>query len=169
MRSEYFVRVKTLDEVDLRSYAHPVRIGDRPPDLSGDGWQCWYPIGKLPKYIWQIGIVRTETALRILQRMERHLDREEWVFALDKPIIQALALSFSSTPQQPDAHSVQAILLHPGEGLIIAAGVWHAVGVPARGEGAFYGFLLGEPVQDGGDSGWVPFANNVNVIIINER
>ena len=139
----------------------------QPPDNSGEGWRCWYPIGGLaqnPKPL--IGIVESQPRPLQVAEMERHPQREEWVFALDKPLVQAVALSNEEQPQQPDPHSLRAFLLLPSQGVLIEAGVWHAVGLPAGDEDTLYGFVLGEALDNPlENSGWVKLPENTLVKI----
>jgi ureidoglycolate lyase len=98
--------------------------------------------------------------------MERHLQREKWVFALDKPLIQSVALSSEEQPQQPDPQSLRAFLLQPGQGVLIEAGVWHTAGLPTVEENILYGFVLGEEPDDPQEnSGWIDLPENTLVKI----
>ncbi len=136
-------------------------------DTSGEGWQCWYPLGELDENLaWQIGLVHSEARARIITSMERHLQRPEWVFALEQPLIQAVALSHPANPAQPDAASFKAFILYPGQGVLIEKGIWHAVGLPAGDTGIQYGFVLAKETPDTQEnSGWVPFAGGQTVWI----
>jgi ureidoglycolate lyase len=137
------------------------------PDITGDGWVCWYPAGEPDESAPQLGIVRTEPRPLVVTVMERHQDREEWVYALDRPYIQVVALSTPDDPQRPDISTARAFRIEPGQGLIMARGIWHAVGLPAEDQSTLYGFLLGKPGSDpeAANSGWVPFGGGAQVVI----
>ena len=170
MGKEYIVTIKELDEVDQTLYGKVVTYDKKKmPDNSGDGWKCWYPVGELyatePLYV---GIVRAEPKPWLLSSMERHQDRGEWVYAIDKPMIQTVALSSPDYPTQPDPEKTKAVLLQPGQGLMIASGVWHAVGIPSKDEVITYGFVLGAPSSEEKkrDKGWVSFTDNTIVKLV---
>jgi ureidoglycolate lyase len=139
----------------------------QPADTSGAGWQCWYPLARMAQGIdWQIGLVRTEPRPIVLDALERHLARPEWVLALDKPLIQTVALSGPQEAGAPDASTSKAFLIQPGQGVLLAAGVWHGVGLPAGKETTQYGFVLAaQPPDPHENSGWVSFSGNVTVKI----
>ena len=161
----------TLEPITPETFAHFGQViaawPTQPPDNSGEGWRCWYPVGGLAQDTKPlIGIVESQPRPLQVSQMQRHLQREEWVFALDKPLIQTVALSGEDNPQQPDPHSLRAFLLQPGQGVLIEAGVWHAAGLPAEAEITFYGFVLGEALDDPQEnSGWVKLMENTLVKI----
>lgn len=165
---EYTVHVQSTDVENLKEYGK-VTTADagRRPDSSGEGWSCWYPIGELSRGEARlIGVVHSEPHPLVLEAMESHLDREEWVFALDQPVIQVVALSSDRSPRCPDPATARAVYLKPGQGMIIAPGTWHAVGLPAAGEPIQYGFLLGRPTGKDQDCGWVKFADDAILHVI---
>jgi ureidoglycolate lyase len=137
------------------------------PDLEGDGWVCWYPAGEPDESAPMLGIVRTEPRPLSVAAMERHQDREEWVYALDRPYIQVVALSSLDDPERPDISTARAFRIEPGQGLIMARGIWHAVGLPAEDQSTLYGFLLGKPGPDreAANSGWVAFVDDAQVVV----
>jgi ureidoglycolate lyase len=138
-----------------------------PPDLSGEGWFCWYPAGDLQAGAPQLGLVRADPRPLVVEALERHQDREEWVYALDRPYIQVVALSAAADPGKPDANTARAFLIEPGQGLVMNRGIWHAVGLPAGEATTYYGFALGEtgPDPEAANSGWVSFANAAAVTV----
>jgi len=170
MSKEFIVTIKTLDEVDLTLYGKVVTYDEnKKPDNFGEGWKCWYPLGELhaaePLYV---GVVRTEPKPLQLHSMERHQDRSEWIYAIDKPMIQTVALSSPHNPDCPYPDKTRAVLLQPGQGIIIAPGVWHAVGLPSKDEAITYGFVLGapSPEEKKRDKGWVAFTDQTVIKLV---
>lgn len=169
MSAQIFVTAQPLDAAAFQPYGEIFApLPGEPADALGDGWQCWYPLGTLDGQIaWQVGLVRSEARRRTIVEMERHLERPEWVFALDQALIQGVALSHPSTPSQPDIASFKAFILQPGQGVLIQKGVWHAVGLPAAEESLFYGFALAKETPDAQEnSGWVAFAGDQRIRIV---
>ena len=153
------VRVEGLSEDAFGQFGRAVGVfGAASPDLNGLTWHCWYPIARVPSSRpMLLGIVETEPLVGPLTMMERHAGRTELVLALDQPIIQAVA---RSTPdgQNPDAGTVRAFVVQPGEAVVLAPGTWHAAGMPMRNGTVRYMFGLPEPDPSDQDSGWVPIA-----------
>ncbi|NIV38491.1 MAG: hypothetical protein GWN58_56470, partial [Anaerolineae bacterium] len=114
-----------------------------------------------------VGIVRTDPRPLLIEALERHLDREEWVYVLNQSMIQVVALSMPAAPHQPSAESVKAFLLEPGQGVIMDRGVWHSAGLPVGDQSVYYGFVLGRSRSDTGAEGnpWVPFAGHERVVL----
>lgn len=64
---------------------------DRAPDSQGERWRCWYPIGVVTREdLLQVGLVRSSPRTKLLDSMEMHSDREEFIFALEKPLVQTV-------------------------------------------------------------------------------
>jgi ureidoglycolate hydrolase len=161
MGSDIVVKPQILDGKRFANYGQVVSAQpDQAPDNQGDGWVCWYPLATLAGSTpLQIGLVRSAGIQPAIAAMERHLDRAEWVYALDRPVLQAVALSSPAAPDQPDANQAAVFVLQPGQGVLLRAGVWHAPGMSADGQAAQYGFVLGRPSAPGQDSGWVKFTD----------
>lgn len=136
------------------------------PDNQGTGWQCWYPLGRLHnEEALMIGLVKTNLAVPVIEKVECHPTRSEWVYAIDKPIIQVVALSSKTPETLADAATAKAIILNPGEGIVIHAGVWHAPAFAADLTEAIYGFVLAKAAPNVEELGMVRFDQN-NVLRI---
>jgi ureidoglycolate lyase len=170
MGSEVRIRIQSLDKDDFLAYGRVIAPGpDQPPDLTGRGWQCWYPLGELQTdYLQQIGIDRSEPGHRTISLMERHHNREEWVFAIDKPVIQVVSLPGDTTTDRPDPKKTQAFLLLPGQGVLINKGIWHAAGIAPGEDPVLYGFVLGKGSKEDEeiDEGMFPFFDDGVVKIV---
>jgi ureidoglycolate lyase len=163
MEAHKVVKVQPLSETAFAPFGRAVaRKGAAPPDMKGEGWRCWFPLGELadPAPL-EIGLVQSDPQPLLLKKMERHRDREEWVFALDRPLVQTVSLSAPSNLQSPDPSRTQAFILQPGEGVILARGTWHAPGLPAGDRATLYGFVLGRSGSAAESEGWVWFAQDV--------
>jgi len=140
------IALTLIDDPEVEKFGKPIFVKDQQsPDNHGEGWVCWYPLGKLnEKGTRMIGLVKSTRADPVIRLVESHPTREEWVYSIDKPVIQLVALSSHDSKGLADSNTAKAILLNPGQGIIIDAGVWHA---PAFGRGldeAYYGFVLAE-------------------------
>lgn len=70
-----------------------------------------------------------------VHRMERHQHTAEAVFCLDRPVILPIA---DPTGAQPRTSDVQALLIAPGECVVLNPGVWHAPCIGIDGPSAYY-------------------------------
>lgn len=167
MGRERIVVAQPLTETAIGPFGRAVRRATgAPPDMSGAGWSCWFPLGELRGSMpLEIGLVQTGPRPLLVGTMERHLDREEWVYAIDHPIIQLVSLSGSVDSGRPDPDHAQAFILQPGEGIIMARGTWHAPGLPASDCVTLYGFVLSSRVPGSGaeTEGWVDFGGALSI------
>lgn len=171
MAKEYLIRYQLLNQVSFQPFGTVIAPEpNQEPNIFGDGWQCWYPLGRLQtNYQQQIGIVRSESGYRTVSRMERHENRKEWVFAIDKPVIQVVSLPSDKEKDRPNPENAMAFLLLPGQGVLINNGIWHAAGIAPGEDQVLYGFVLGKKSEaEGEDSGMIPFKNN-EIITIAEK
>jgi len=155
------VPVVELDEESVAPYGKVITPKfDEEPDIRGDNWQCWHPLGELPEgRKLSIGMVLAQPGDKNFSEMEKHPHRSEWVFAIDKPYIQPVALSHPGAIDKPNIETVKAFLIKPGQGVQISEGVWHAPGIAPGATPALYGFVLGEEGAEdvGTELGLVPF------------
>jgi ureidoglycolate hydrolase len=161
MGKERVVFAQPLVESAIEVFGRAVRRETgAPPSASGAGWSCWFPLGQLHESApLEIGLVQTEPRSLVVGAMERHPDREEWVYAIDQPLIQLVSLSEAADTRRPDPDRARAFFLQPGEGIIMARGTWHAPGFPATNLVTLYGFALSKPVPDSvaETEGWIDF------------
>lgn len=159
--TELRVAVAPLDEADLAGYALKIAAPlQSAPDSGGPGWECWFPLGRLPDLpAQQIGCVRCQP-LRTVTVMEMHPRRSEVVFAIDRPVIQVLALP-SADKNAPEAATARALFLKPGEALQVLPGVWHGVGLAYEAAPTLYWFILAQAsaADQREEVGWSAFAN----------
>jgi ureidoglycolate hydrolase len=138
-------------------------------DSSGEGWECWYPLGKVEEGKNTLfGIVKCQPMSPTIHLMERHKDRVEYLIALDQPIIQTVGLSSPTDPDAPDESQTEAFVIYPGQIARVNRGVWHAPALPLGPDVTQYLFLLGEPGKESGDpdSGLTRFTGRGGVHVI---
>jgi len=139
------------------------------PSKKGDGWKCWSPVEVInfDKKFW-IGIVEKESQELIVKEMERHISRKELVWPAKKPIIQPLALSYKENKKEIDIKSVIAVLIKPGQMLMINSGVWHSAAFTIS-ETNDYFFAIEENSEDLGDKNaeWVKLKKKIIMDIDN--
>ncbi|MFP6740433.1 MAG: ureidoglycolate lyase [Alphaproteobacteria bacterium] len=133
------------------------------PTSSGDGWDCWFDVGRLAGGDLRIGQVVTRRNNAPVAVMERHPD-EEFLLPVDGLLIQVVAPAgdLCDPTERPDASAAVAFRLEPGEAVVVAPSVWHAAALPVD-EAALYFFTgLTHPPEPGHeDSPWVAFRDGV--------
>lgn len=157
--------IEELNEASVAPYGKMIapNFGSE-PDIKGDGWVCWYPLGQLNSdRILSIGMVLVQPKGKHFSKMEKHPNRSEWVFAVEKPYIQPVALSSVEDRNKPDHNSIKVFLIKPGQGILISADVWHAPGINYDDSPTLYGFVLGESYDDDVELGLVSFDEEVIV------
>lgn len=144
---------------DVQKYGQKVAYSESSsPDSCGEGWKCWFLLASLEgKKQWNIGIVEADLPEPIIKLVESHPTRKEWVFAIDAPIIQTVALEDQLHPGHADVSTARAILLLPGQGILINEGIWHAAGFPVNLRHALYGFVLAPADPEVKEVGMIPF------------
>ncbi len=163
------ILLKKLSNIDFSLYGEVLHVSEgQRPDSAGEGWECWYPLGTVgTDRNMCFGIVKSQPMVPLLHYMERHQDRVEYLVALDRPIIQAVALSHLDYPNSPDASRTEAFIIYPGQLVMINRGIWHAAALALGSEVAQYLFILGKPGKENGnpDSGLTRFAEDKTIEI----
>lgn len=94
-----------------------------------------------------------------ITQMECHLDTQEAIFCIDKPLVFLAAPAADSQtlpPSAPNADQITAVLLQPGQVAVLNPGVWHS---PAHGtDGPVTYYWLAE-AYDGDPTFWQDIKN----------
>jgi ureidoglycolate hydrolase len=163
------IKVQELTEGNFKKFGKAILVPENTkPDMTGESWECWYPISKLIQNIdFYFGIVLSQPGSLTVEYLERHLDRPEYVIALDNPVIQVVGLTSTVETQAPDSRQTQAFLIEPGQSVMINPGVWHSASLAIGNVASKYMFLLGAPTNGSKqyDSGLVKFLNGETIVI----
>jgi ureidoglycolate lyase len=150
------VRARPVAEVDFARFGTHTRLTANGADVvraAGDGWRdvsTPRPPLRAPAHI---GMTTASALPHIVRRMERHLYTEEALLCTDAPLV--LPLAPAGDAPAPSAHDVTAVLIEPGDLVVLAPGTWHdachGVSAPAR-----YYWLATTVAGD--EPGWVELA-----------
>lgn len=153
------VGLTSITAPEIADYGKSIYVKkDQPADNQGNGWVCWYPLAGLKDGDGGlIGLVKSTRTEPVIRMVESHPTREEWVYAIDKPIIQVVALTTQRSEGLADINSALAIVILPGQGIIINPGVWHAPAFGYEPDEAYYGFVLAKADPSMRESGLVQF------------
>jgi ureidoglycolate lyase len=155
-------RVVTPEELTVEAFApygQAVLVPRTPAPKTGEDWDCWFGLGSFGECNPVVGIVITRPMDGVVTAMERET-KVEFLLPITGPVVQAVALpgDLSDHTQQPDAATVRAFILRPGQAILMAPGTWHWAALPLRTETLYY--FVGEPhpPEPGRElSPWVPF------------
>lgn len=90
---------------------------------QGDGWFDIRTQGPIINTSGSLGITQGSPLPCKVGKMERHLHTQEALFCLTDPIVVAIANS--GEDKQPRAADIEAVIIQPGEVIVLNKGVWH--------------------------------------------
>jgi ureidoglycolate lyase len=167
MGTRYIVRPEELTPDSFAPYGRAILPPDYPATKRSGEWDCWVQLENLGPGAAGVGIVITRPSDGWVTSMEAH-DRREFLLPISGPVIQAVALpaSFGQPAAQPDAASVRAFIIRPGQSIVMEAGTWHWAAIPWENEVLYY-FLVDINTRSPGtdDNPWIPFLDGNSVLI----
>lgn len=90
---------------------------------NGDGWRESYTLAPLIDGQGHLGMTQGPSAPWDCWQMERHPRTEEALFCAGSPIV--LAVAPAGKAPAPQADTLQAFILQPGQVAVMSRGVWH--------------------------------------------
>lgn len=165
MSQEHIVMAEELTVEGFAPYGQAILVPEDPPPKTGEDWDCWFGLGGLSESRPAVGIVLTRPTDGFIATMERE-PTTEFLLPISGPVIQAVAVPGDLTDhsQQPDASTVRAFIIRPGQAIIMTPGTWHWAALPLDGETLYYFVTEPHPPEPGREaSPWVPFKNGDTV------
>lgn len=170
MGNERIVIPEELTAERFAPYGQAILFPDNPAPKRGEDWDCWLPLGRLSEGTHAVGIVTTRPTDGQITTMERE-PKTEFLLPINGAVVQAVALPGDLTDhtQQPDAATVKAFIIKPGQAIIMAPGTWHWAALPLEQREVLYYFVTEPHAPEPGreSSPWVPFqyADTIRVSI----
>jgi ureidoglycolate lyase len=168
MGLEYNVASEELTIDGFAPYGQAILLPEDPAPKQGEDWDCWFPLGTVSEGRTAVGIVTTRPTDGLITAMERE-PKMEFLLPTSGAVIQAVALpgDLSDHTQQPDATTVKAFIIKPGQVIIMGPGTWHWAALPLKEETLYYFATEPHPPEPGREaSPWVPFLNGDTVRIL---
>lgn len=163
MSREIIVTPEPLTVESFAPYGQAILVPQPPIPKSGDNWDCWFGLGTFSKGEMVVGFVATRPTEAPITTMERET-KTEFLIPITGPLIQTVAKpgNLSIHTEQPDADSVKAFIIQPGQAIIMGEGTWHWAALPLEQQEVLYYFITEpHPPEPGREaSPWVPFINN---------
>ncbi|HBY93138.1 MAG TPA: hypothetical protein DEP84_04095 [Chloroflexi bacterium] len=171
MSQQHAVTAEELTVEGFAPYGQAVLVPEIPAPKTGEDWDCWFGLGSLSESRAAVGIVLTRPTNRLITTMERE-PTTEFLLPISGLVIQAVAVPGDLTDhgQQPDASTVRAFIIRPGQAIIMAPGTWHWAALPLDRETLYYFVTEPHPLEPGREaSPWVPFKNGDTVRVVIPR
>ncbi len=165
MGREYVLKPEELSSEAFAPYGQAVLVPQTPAPKTGDDWNCWFGLGCFGECEPVVGIVVTRPTDGLIAAMERET-KVEFLLPITGPVVQSVALpgDLSDHTQQPDAATVRAFIVRPGQAILMAPGTWHWAAMPLGEETLYYFITQPHPPEPGRElSPWVPFQENNTV------
>lgn len=112
-----------------------------------------------------VGFVTALAGMPLIGEMERE-PGTEMIIPVSGAIVQVIALGDPDgrNMTQPDASTARAVLMQPGEALVMSPGVWHAAAFGLDKDASyFYVAERRKAEQSEGRLGWVEIADGVRL------
>ena len=148
-------------------FGRAVTLPSGSPSSFGDHFDCWFNMAELTGRDLKLGQVIARRGEGIVATMERHPDIE-FLLPVTGPLIQVVApgRDLADNHEAPDAAEAIAFLLHPGEAVVVAPGVWHAAAMPVTEETLYMFAGLPHAPEPGREaSPWIPFDASARVAV----
>lgn len=134
-----------LDALDFTPYGRIVRLHEGGPDVitsRGDGWSGVFSAEPLVDGAGSLGYTVGEPLPYEVTQMERHHHTPEALFCQAGPVALPLAAPGSSVPL---ADEVIAVVLRPGDLVVLDPGVWHDACHGIEKATPYYWFAVCDP------------------------
>jgi len=167
MGRQYVVEAEELTVEGFAPYGQAILVAETAAPKVGDDWDCWLGLGHFGTGEQSVGFVRTRPTGKPIVHMERHLG--EFLVPVASPVVQAMAVpgDLHSRNEKPDAATVRAFIIRPGQAIVMAVGAWHWAALPLRDEEVLY-YFIAQPTPPGPgqvEVEWVPFRNGDTVCL----
>lgn len=131
---------------------------------QGGGWRCWSPVDFMtPTAPMGVGIVESGEFPAAVDALERHVSREELLWATTGDLLMAvdLPLRMGDAAARPDARTATVFRIRAGQALILARGVWHSPAFAAAGSARYFFAVEFKPdFIDQDAQPWIRFAGD---------
>lgn len=158
------IKVKELTVESFAPYGRLVEEYGGEITKSGENWSCCSPVDfVIPQAPIGIGIVISGEVPGQITAMERHVSREEVLWATTKDLVMLVDLPVYLGVRQarPNAETTEAFLIQAGQVVVMNRGTWHSPAFSAEGKARYY-FMVEwkKDLIDQDENPWIPFQQN---------
>lgn len=137
------IKPQELKGFDFAPYGRYLsRPGDHPPVLDTGYSLCWSQEYTLPMGELRFGVEQARWRPRLeIPALEQHRQSKELVICGDRPVVLTLCLPRDKADfdERPRAADAVAVILRPGDVVVLDEYVWHSGCMPLEGD-TFYLF-----------------------------
>lgn len=115
-----------VSSIDFSEYGKYYNMSSHPYNVvlsEGDGWKDSMTNEPLIDTEGSLGLTVGSPLPSKTYKMERHLHTKEALFCTSEPIVLAIANSKDS--ERPRAEDIKAIIINPGDVVVLNEGIWH--------------------------------------------
>jgi ureidoglycolate lyase len=120
------IKAVPVSEIDFLKYGNYFNMNNPLDNLwvsQGDGWSDVRTTAPIISTAGSLGITQGSPLPCKVSKMERHLHTQEALFCLTDPIV--IAIANSGEDKQPLASTIEAVIIQPGEVIVLNKGIWH--------------------------------------------
>ena len=161
------MEIVELTDVSFGPYGRVLDNLDRAPTKSGEGWTCYSQVDFLmPKAPMGIGVVYCSEIPDEINAMERHVSREEMLWATTEDVLMCvdLPIHLGDAAARPNVDTAKVFRIRAGQAVIISRGTWHSPAFAVKGNAKYY-FLVecAKDLVDQDDAPWIPFQGDRSI------
>jgi ureidoglycolate lyase len=163
---------KEIVELTAESFAPFGRVLEAHGEITkqGENWQCGSPVDFMMPGVpmMGVGIVACQAFPAAVDSLERHVSREELLWATTEDLVMAvdLPIHLGAACARPDARTTTVFRIRAGQALILARGAWHSPAFAVKGESRYFFAVEFKPdFIDQDAQPWIRFANDETIDI----
>lgn len=155
------IKVTELTVESFASYGRLVEAYEGKITKAGENWTCYSPVDFImAEGTVGIGIVYSEELPARITGMERHVSREEvlWATTQDLIMLVDLPVYMGVEDARPNADTTKAFLIKAGQVIVINRGTWHSPAFAVAGRAKYF-FMVEKKKDliDQDDQPWISF------------
>lgn len=121
------IQAMEITDIDFTPFGHLLDMrkgGKGIKKSSGVGWTDCFTLDPLIDTQASLGNTCGSASPFTAKEMERHFHTQEALFCMDEPIVFLLATP--GLAPQPKAEDIRAVILRPGQAVVLERMVWHS-------------------------------------------
>lgn len=160
---EQAVKIYELTDKSFGPYGRVLDHLDAAPTKQGAGWKCFSQVDfMMTDAPLGVGIVYCDEGPAHIVEMERHVSREELLWATTDDLYMCVDLPthLGDIRAKPCAETAKIFHIKAGQAVIISRGTWHSPAFAVKGQAKYF-FLVESKrdLVDMDDDPWVAFAD----------
>ncbi|MEY8336941.1 ureidoglycolate lyase [Lachnospiraceae bacterium 62-35] len=166
------ISVTELTPISFAPYGRVVENYDGAITKQGEHWICYSPVDFiLPDAPMGFGIVYSDEVPEKITAMERHVSREEVLWATNEDLIMLvdLPIYLGAGDARPNPETTKAFLIKAGQVVVINRGTWHSPAFAVSGKAKYYFMVeFKKDLIDQDHDPWIPFENDESIMVSGE-